>query len=117
MSLMSCSRWRALVEDVAQHVLVIVADGPQLGIVHQFGKADNAVQRGAQFMRDARQKAALGFGGQARGFQGARQLLVLVAQFHGVLRDLARGHGGQVAFGHVQQGADHAGHFARGRRG
>ena len=81
-------------QDVAQHVFVILAHGPELGIVHQFGETDDAIQRRAQFVRDAGQEAALSFGGQAGGFQSARQLLILVAQFHSVLRDLAGGYGG-----------------------
>ena len=49
----------------------------------------------------------------ARGLhQRAGQQLVLVAQLEGVLRNFARGHGGEIALGDVHQGADHAGDLA-----
>ena len=87
-------------------------DGAQFAVVHQFGKPDDAVQRRAQFVRHAGQEAALGLRGGARGFQRARQLLVLVAQLHRVLLHLAGGHLGQVALRHVEQRSNHAGDFA-----
>ena len=90
-------------ENVAEHVELVCGNGTQAAIVHQLGKPDDAVQRGAQFMRDAGQEAALGLGGAAGGVQSAGQLLILVAQFHGVLLHLARGDGRQVALRDIEQ--------------
>src|ERR1035437_5273827 len=98
-------------EDIAEHVDLVFGDGPEFAVVEYLAQSDDAVQRGAQFVGNAGEKAALGHGGGACGLQRAPQLLVLVAQLQGVLLHLAGGYGGQVALGDIQQGADRSGDF------
>ena len=54
------SRCRALEQDVADNLVMGRFERAELAVVQQFGEADNRVQRSAQLVRDAGQKAALG---------------------------------------------------------
>ena len=98
-------------QDIAQHIYLVLRDRSEFAIVQQLAESDDAVQRRAQFVRDAGQKTALGQGGGPRRLQRPSQLLVLVAQLQRVLLHLAGGHHGQVPLRNIQQRADQPGDF------
>src|SRR5579871_532010 len=96
-------------EDVAEVFLLLFRNRTGDRIEHQFGQADDAVERGAELVRHGGEELTLSGAGFTGGTESQQEFFVLGAEFLRVLLNFSDRHRHHFAGGDIQKCRAHAG--------